>query len=379
MLGELHALERSTEEVVEEIDKSFDNFARIVGGDPTPKIYPWFVRFENVVTCGGVLISPEFVMTAAHCVKDKLLLEYAGSLQIGALCAPFTNGQNCNQPVERIGIKKIFVHPNYNPVTFDRDVALIRLDRPSTITPVEVDQNGISTFYSEAEQLLAVGLGKLQYGDKPTDLPGRLRHVGLSYRNEEECANTFKGTDYTYDPSSMLCASGTGKDACAGDSGGPLYDPLNGIVSGIVSWGVGCASIEYPGVYTRVSKMFPWIKKKVCKQSWQRNKPTWCDGDEEPLIDDCDGDILRLDFQKDNSPENLVYRVKQKNSQKGFKKRVMQGTIYGAKTFMSRSLCVPKGECYNFKLIVKDARGNGLCCNNGTGFYRIVMNGKLSL
>jgi len=61
-----------------------------------------------------------------------------------------------------------------------------------------------------------------------------------------------------------MCAGATGKDACQGDSGGPLYDKVHNRLVGIVSWGVGCAHTQYPGVYSRISSTLSWIKNTTC-------------------------------------------------------------------------------------------------------------------
>ncbi len=125
------------------------------------------------------------------------------------------------------------------------------------------------------------------------------------------------------------------------------------------------------------------MKKRICKKSNDRNKPDWCeppsaadDGQEE-----CKGGLFQLDIQKDDSSDVLSYRVKRKNGQGKFKQKVLHGNVKGPKTYFSKSLCATSmGEC--FKLIVVD-RGNkkdhGLCCEKGTGFYRIQKNGECGL
>ena len=81
--------------------------------------------------------------------------------------------------------------------------------------------------------------------------------------DDQECANAYSGS-YPVDSCGMVCAADPGRDSCQGDSGGPLvYAEDNKPTPyqvGIVSWGVGCARPEYPGVYTRISKYIDWIK-----------------------------------------------------------------------------------------------------------------------
>ena len=83
-------------------------------------------------------------------------------------------------------------------------------------------------------------------------VPNELQHVEVQYISNSDCV-----TEYGYGKreitENMMCANAPGKDSCQGDSGGPLYDSENDAVVGIVSWGVGCAFANYPGVYARVS------------------------------------------------------------------------------------------------------------------------------
>lgn len=145
-----------------------DDFtAEIINGEEVePNVYPWFAR-STLGTgwggCGGSLVTPEYVLTAAHCVEGRInQLLSNGGYQIGALCAPYgpDSSNNCQQGMESFGINEIIPHPNYSGSTLQYDFALVRLDGSSTITPVNMDPGNISPGYenlSLKENLWPIG------------------------------------------------------------------------------------------------------------------------------------------------------------------------------------------------------------------------------
>jgi trypsin len=79
--------------------------------------------------------------------------------------------------------------------------------------------------------------------------------------SHEECNKAYE--EYGGITDNMICAAevGGGKDACQGDSGGPLA--VGGFLVGIVSWGVGCALPNYPGVYSNVATLMRFVRQKT--------------------------------------------------------------------------------------------------------------------
>ncbi len=146
-------------------DRNDDIGSRIVGGTRVDaNVYPWFARTTYLDTlswnCGGSLVTPEYVLTAAHCIKsidreidvevdNEKFLREGGGYQIGALCDPYgpDSSLNCGQAVESFRVRNVILHPEYNTRNLDNDFALIRLSGKSSITPVPMDTKDISLGY----------------------------------------------------------------------------------------------------------------------------------------------------------------------------------------------------------------------------------------
>jgi trypsin len=251
--------------------------ARIVGGTAVSSgTYPWFTALrlyssgsESFYGCGGSLVSPEYVLTAAHCISDDYI--NSGAVRVGAFTYPFSSSQN-GQNVEFFTVKKVTVHPNYSTSTLNNDFALLRLDGTSSITPVPLDSNNLSNSYSTGKgNLWPIGHGTTYYGSYYGS--ANLLHTEVDYVSNADCVNKYSygSGDIT---SNMMCAGKSGKDSCQGDSGGPLYDKGNNVLVGVVSWGIGCAYSNYPGVYARISAKYTWIKDTICNNS--NSPPSWC-------------------------------------------------------------------------------------------------------
>jgi len=239
---------------------------RIVNGTETsPNKYPFFAALSynnggRQIFCGASLISSRWVMTAAHCVdfiKPAMLNDYQVIL----------GSHNLNNPsaFERtVDIEQIILHEDWDSQNVRNDIALIKLRSPiqstSKISPVCLPFNNIAANIVD-ENALTMGYGSIKYNGQRTTT---LHEVYLKVKSTDSCRETYE--DYiTQVTDKMICTYENQKDACKGDSGGPLTVSRNNKLQqvGVVSWGDECAKKDRPGVYTDVSKYLGWIQAKT--------------------------------------------------------------------------------------------------------------------
>ncbi|CAG9827556.1 unnamed protein product [Diabrotica balteata] len=226
---------------------------RIVGGqDALIQDYPYQVSilFYGKHGCGGSIINPNYILTAAHCTYD--VTESVLAVRVNS---SFRDEQGTLYEVE-----KIFVHDGFDDSTYDNDISILRLARPLSfgtgVSPISLATAG--TQITDGLEAYATGWGRL--GEH---LPAshQLQVVMLPVISTETCAEYYPSGWVTR---RMFCAGyyeQGGKDTCEGDSGGPLV--VSGIQIGVVSWGTICAAPKRPGAFTKLPEFVDYINSII--------------------------------------------------------------------------------------------------------------------
>jgi secreted trypsin-like serine protease len=231
--------------------------ASIIGGyNPHPSQWPWIVRVDPM-KCGGTLIRPNVVLTAAHCVtnNDGSLEHFSSPIQV-------TLGRRTMSDTahgEVIRVDAVRVHPSYHGEPYSNDVALLHLSHASSQTPAAL---GDAADWRNPATVMGWGRTNVGPSGSQSDV---LHAVDLQLNSDATCAAHTPGRA-AYVPAVNLCAGGTGTGTCKGDSGGPLMvgDGQGGgwELIGVVSYGdPDCNANGTPSYFAWAAgpTLRPWI------------------------------------------------------------------------------------------------------------------------
>ncbi|XP_022089497.1 transmembrane protease serine 6-like [Acanthaster planci] len=253
---------------------------RIVGGnDAVRGAWPWYAQlyFNGRFSCGGTLVEDRFIISAAHCFEGSSRMN---PTNWRVILGKYRENDDSGDEHES-GVSEVIVHASYDSDTVDHDIAILVLSNPPAqpeagTNPV-INSACVDTAASVDESLVCfiAGFGSTSEGG---DVSSVLKEAEVPIVDRSRCnhPSSYNGGV----TQNMLCAGffEGGIDSCQGDSGGPLVcsrrsrDDATGseverwYLTGITSWGNGCARPNFPGVYTNVARYGQWIDNIIASR-----------------------------------------------------------------------------------------------------------------
>ncbi|KAL7471419.1 hypothetical protein ACHAXS_012481 [Conticribra weissflogii] len=376
--------------------------------------------------CGGVLIAPDMVMSAAHCAYytppgigntsdgangKQQIYEAFNGMEIGrtdpspSSVPPYDNldSTTYHLPYENLIPRRLFLHDDYDEETYRHDIMLVQIHGRSRYPPVRLwspldddhpDDPPVVPTPLENERLTLLGWGAssppstsqrrysdlLREGDMKTLTNSACRDTQVEVPDGSGGMLATTLTDHVTDD--MMCAYAAGRQVCTGDDGGPAVlrdrstaenadDPERDVVVGIISWGYGCVDPKYPAVMARVESHYGWIREVVCKESSDPPAEFGCsgrDGDDPGMVWNSAAakETVTLKLKLDKHSVQTGFVIRADDAAKEVVAQRQTGYYVGnVNQIVEERMRLPTDRCYTITFL--DSFGDGFCCDWGGG------------
>ncbi|XP_064101022.1 prostasin-like [Macrobrachium nipponense] len=209
------------------------------------------IRFS----CGGSILSRDTIISAAHCFSSYTVGPLSSVDAVVGVSDIFSHSASVHS------VSQIKIHENFSSSTLENDIAILTLAAPLTFNAyVQPVCLGTDAMIFPKRKIETMGWG---FDGSEGDMPDKLQHVTLDIYNPETCKNVY--SEYVQDKN--FCTLTPGKDACIGDSGGPMVVEKENkwYQLGIISFGEGCAAPDKPNVAASIPYFKSWIFDNMVK------------------------------------------------------------------------------------------------------------------